>query len=110
MQCSVTPQMFWIFRRQTLGGKSAVTGAPLPEKLEDCNPDVQADHYAQACYAMANYVISTCRLDNWPGPSILAIVPKPNGVTENRALEIRHAAFAQMLVDYGIARDGNEET
>lgn len=103
MQCSVTPQMFWTFRRQTLGGKSAVTGAPLPEKLEDCNPDVQADHYAQACYAMASYFVAAKHLDDMPSGTMLYAVPVPRGVDGDRAAKIRSDAIGQMLRDHGMA-------
>lgn len=104
MQCSVTPQMFWTFRRQTLGGKSAVTGVPLPEKLEDCNPEVQADHYAQACYAFASYELARQSLFSISlGPeSALTIVAVPSGVSAERAAEIRKSVIGQMYVDHGV--------
>jgi hypothetical protein len=92
MQCKVTPEMFWQFRRAQLGGKSAVTGDPLPAKLEDCNPGVQADHYAQACYAMANYVLAC----DYRAPSLetcLLIVPLPSGVDAARGTQIRSDAI-----------------
>ncbi len=103
MQCRVTPEMFWNFRRSQLGGKSAVPPhSPLPKELEDCNPDVQADHYSQACYALASYEVAL-RFTELPGPEILVGVPRPRGVSEERAKEIRYAAYAQMLTDHGIA-------
>jgi hypothetical protein len=104
MQCSVTPQMFWSFRRQTLGGKSAVTGAALPLNLEDCNPEVQADHYAQACYAFASYELanqSLASISSLLDP--LAIVPTPSGVPMGRAEDIRASVIRRMLVDHGLA-------
>lgn len=100
-QCRVTPEMFWQFRRQQLGGKSAVTGDELPNTLAKCNAAVQVDHYAQACYAMASYAIATSRhagvvVDD------LDPVPVPPGVSEREAIEIRRRAIEQTLIDHGV--------
>lgn len=102
MQCKVTPEMFWQFRRNQLGGKSAITGQELPKTLAECNPAVQADHYAQACYAMASYVIATNPQAHVVA-SELESVPVPAGVSERNAVEIQRRAIEQTLMDHGVA-------
>lgn len=103
MQCKVTPEMFWQFRRAQLGGKSAVTGQELPKTLAECNPAVQADHYAQACYAMASYAVAT-NVHAGVVVDELDPVPVPPGVSERDAVEIRRRAIEQTLVDHGVGR------
>lgn len=100
MQCKVTPEMFWQFRRAQLGGKSAVTGQELPKTLEECNAAVQADHYAQACYAMASYELA--RDVEHLVCSCLADVPVPLGVSERDATEIQRRSIEQTLIDHGV--------
>lgn len=102
-QCRLTPDMIWSKRRKDLGGKSAVTGAPLPNRLDDCNASVQADHYSQACYAMCAYEIPQAWIS---GPvalreETLRVVPIPRDVTLDKALEIRNEAIRQHLADQG---------
>lgn len=100
-QCKITPEMFWQFRRKQLGGKSAVTGAELPTTLAECPPAVQADHYAQACYAMAHYVLANDV--RTLTTLLLSDVPIPSGVTEDAAIKIRRESIEQTLVDHGAA-------
>lgn len=102
MQCKVTPEMFWQFRRNQLGGKSAVTGQELPKTLAECNAAVQADHYAQACYAMASYVLA-CDYDAPKLADSLLIVELPKGVSAEDGDRIRRNAILAMLVDHGVA-------
>lgn len=100
-QCRVTPEMFWQFRRSQLGGKSAITGQELPKTLEECNAAVQADHYAQACYAMAHYAVAT-NVHAGVVVDDLDPVPVPVGVDERTAVEVRRRAIEQTLIDHGI--------
>ncbi len=103
-QCKIHPEMFWEFRRKQLKGKSAVTGQELPKTLAECNPQVQADHYAQACYAYANYEIATRPITSWfIAADSLSYVPVPPGVDKDTAAKIRSDALAQMLLDHGVA-------
>jgi hypothetical protein len=44
----ITAEFLWRQHRAALGGKSAVTGAALPETLHDCNAGVQGSHYGMA--------------------------------------------------------------
>lgn len=44
----VTAEFLWRQHRAALGGHSAITGAPLPETLEQCAPGVQAAHWGMA--------------------------------------------------------------
>lgn len=101
MQCKVTPDMFWQFRRSQLGGKSAVTGQELPKTLAECNPAVQADHYAQACYAMASYLLA-CDYDAPKLSDCLLIVELPKGVSAEDGSRIRREAIGQMRLDHGV--------
>ena len=104
MQCKVTPEMFWQFRRAQLGGKSAVTGQELPKTLAECNPAVQADHYAQACYAMAHYELARSAIESLSTLNrSLALVPLPPNVAVEDARRIINDATRQMLVDHGVA-------
>lgn len=99
-QCKMTPGMIWQFRRNVLGGKSAVTGAPLPERLEDCPAGVQEDHYAQACYVHGSTQLTTSELLE-QGTNLLLAVPCPAAVPAGRSVEIRTAAVNQVLADHG---------
>lgn len=38
--------LFWFIHRMVLDGKSSVSGAPLPEKIEQCPKGAQEAHYA----------------------------------------------------------------
>lgn len=44
----VTPEDLWRAHRAALGGKSAVTGAPLPAQLDECPPGVQGSHWGMS--------------------------------------------------------------
>jgi hypothetical protein len=101
-RCKITPEMFWQFRRAQLDGKSAITGEPLPEKLEGCPPAVQADHYAQACYALANYCVASDP-NTQCSPEELRDVPIPSGVSSLAGYQIRSTTIMQMLKDHGAA-------
>lgn len=104
MQCKVTPEMFWQFRRAQLGGKSAVTGQELPKTLAECNAAVQADHYSQACYAFASYELSRASVATWLyEKDTLMIVEVPRDVTSEIASDIRHRVIQQLLTDHGLA-------
>lgn len=71
----ITADFIWRAHRAGLGGKSAVTGAPLPEKLTDCNPGVQAAHYGIA--------LAAARFFGGEDP------PVPEGVSEAEARRVR---------------------
>ena len=105
MQCKVHPEMFWWFRRKQLGGKSAVTGQELPKTLAECNAGVQADHYAQACYAFASYAIASQPIERWhmAQDALSGAVPVPPGVTAEVAAKVRYDVLAQLLIDHGLA-------
>lgn len=91
-----------MFRRNILGGKSAVTGAPLPERLEDCAQGVQEDHYAQACYVHASTRLTTSELLE-QGTNLLLAVPCPSAIPIGRSQELRRMAVKQVLLDHGVA-------
>lgn len=44
----LTPETLWKIHSAALGGKSAITGAALPDVLSACPPAVQGSHYAMA--------------------------------------------------------------
>lgn len=46
----VTPANLWLAHRAAAGGRSTITGAPLPETIEDCAEGPQSTHYAMACF------------------------------------------------------------
>lgn len=48
MPDTITAEFLWRQHRAALGGKSAVTGAALPETLADCNAGVQGSHWGMA--------------------------------------------------------------
>ncbi len=47
----ITPELLWTVHRAVLGGKSSVTGKPIPERLDQCPPGAQGAHYAMAVAA-----------------------------------------------------------
>jgi len=100
-ECKLTPDMLWEFRREILGGKSAVTGSELPKALDECNQGVQEDHYAQACYVHATTQLTTEQLLN-EGTNLLLAVPCPKVIPVGRCLELRQAAKVRVLLDHGV--------
>lgn len=106
LECKMTPEMIWAFRRKVLGGKSAVNGNPLPERLDECPVGVQEDHYAQACYFFASYCVSSgvVKLDLLmrEGTDLLRQhVPVPLLVGAPRVDHLRLDAVRQVLADHG---------
>lgn len=72
----ITPAALWLAHRAAAGGKSTITGAPLPATLEDCAVGPQETHYAMACF------VATAHGDE-------RAVPIPSKVTTERAAELR---------------------
>lgn len=85
----ITPASLWLAHRTAAGGKSTVTGAPLPETIEDCFPGPQETHYAMACYIAA--------VHEDPG-----VVPIPSKVTTDRAAELKVAAECSARITKGM--------
>lgn len=77
---AVTADQLWTAHRAALGGKSAVTGAALPEALAMCNPGVQGAHWGLAI-AVAHAFGS-------------APPPAPPDVTPEEQERIRRAVLA----------------
>ncbi len=73
----ITAEFLWGQHRAALGGRSAVTGAALPETLHECNAGVQGSHYGMA--AAVNRLLG---LDDPPLPPL---------VTHKRAEEIERS-------------------
>jgi hypothetical protein len=71
----ITAELLWQVHREVLGGRSSITGAPLPETLADCAPGPQGAHYALALATAIAHGAS------YPQP--------PPGVTEEEAERIR---------------------
>ena len=71
----ITPHALWLIHREALGGKSAVTGADLPQTLDDCSEGVQASHYEMTVAVVTAY-------------GDRRTVPVPSKVSPERALEI----------------------
>lgn len=46
----ITPANLWLMHRAAAGGRSTVTGAPLPETIDDCPVGPQETHYAMAVF------------------------------------------------------------
>ena len=44
----ITAEFLWRQHRAALGGRSAITGAELPQTLAECAPGVQASHWGMA--------------------------------------------------------------
>jgi hypothetical protein len=51
IKAPLTADFLWHIHRAALGGKSSVTGAPLPETLADVPPGARLAHYAMALAA-----------------------------------------------------------
>ena len=47
-QNRITAEFLWRQHHAALGGRSAISGAPLPETLAECAPGVQASHWGMA--------------------------------------------------------------
>ena len=71
----ITAEFLWRQHRAALGGKSSVSGAPLPETLDQCPPGAQAAHWGMAAAAS--------RLLGHPEP------PIPAAVTPEEAQRVR---------------------
>lgn len=76
-EAPITAEFLWINHRAALGGKSAISGAPLPEYLHDCNAGVQGSHWGMAA--------AVSRALGYPEP------PLPAKVTLEDAARIRHS-------------------
>ncbi len=48
MQNIVTAEFLWRQHRAALGGRSSVSGTPLPGTLAECPPGAQAAHWGMA--------------------------------------------------------------
>jgi len=46
----LSAESLWIAHRNALGGRSAISGAALPETLDECSPGVKGAHWGIACY------------------------------------------------------------
>lgn len=44
----ITAEFLWRYHRDALGGRSAISGAALPEILDDCTAGVQGSHWGMA--------------------------------------------------------------
>lgn len=71
----VTAEFLWEQHRAVLGGRSSISGAPIPEKLADCPPGPQGAHWG-----MAVAIADLLGLDE---------PPLPPGVTTEEAERIR---------------------
>lgn len=78
----ISPNALWLIHRTAAGGKSTISGAPLPETLEDCAAGPQETHYAMVCAIAAAY-------------GEVDAVPIPSKVTPERAQELREQAQRQ---------------
>lgn len=76
---TITPSALWLAHRAAAGGKSTMTGAPLPATLDDCAPGPQETHYAMAVY------VATAHGER-------GVVPVPPKVSPERAEVLRVAA------------------
>jgi len=84
MAMQITAEILWTIHRAVLGGKSSITGAAIPERLEDCAPGPQAAHYGLA--------LAVAWMRSEPLPAI------PSGVTPERAAEVQRVAW-QAIID-----------
>ena len=75
----ITPSNLWLAHRAACGGKSTISGAALPETIEDCAVGPQETHYAMACF------IAEAHRDTGD-------VPIPSKVTPERAATLREEA------------------
>ena len=79
-QSVITPDGLWLVHRAAAGGRSTITGAPLPLTLEACAVGPQETHYAMAVLVAAAHGDER-------------VVPIPSKVTPERAAELRAVAW-----------------
>lgn len=89
---TITPANLWLVHRAAAGGKSTITGAPLPQTIDDCAEGPQATHYAMAV------AIAVARGEDAED------VPVPSKVTPDRAAELRANAARMGRSVAGLAR------
>lgn len=77
MAKTITGEFLWRQHRAILGGKSAITGAALPETLGECVPAVRASHWGMA--------LAVCLELGLEEP------PVPDGVTAEDATRVRQS-------------------
>lgn len=75
----ITPANLWLAHRAACGGKSTISGAALPETIDDCAVGPQETHYAMACF------IAEAHGDS-------GLMPIPSKVTMARAEILREEA------------------
>lgn len=75
----ITPSNLWLAHRAACGGKSTISGAALPETIEDCAVGPQETHYAMACFIAESH-----------GDG--GLMPIPSKVTPERAATLREEA------------------
>ena len=73
-EAKITAEFLWANHHSILGGKSAVTGAPLPYLLHECPAGVQKAHWGLA--------VAVARVMGTDDP------PRPPLVTEEMALGV----------------------
>ena len=78
----ITPNALWLAHRTATGGRSTISGAPLPETLDDCPVGPQETHYAMSCFAASLY-------------GDVAVVPIPPKISHERAMSLREEAAKQ---------------
>lgn len=71
----ITAEFLWRNHRLVLGGKSSITGAPIPETMAECSPGPQGAHWGMA--------LAVARAQGAPEP------PVPPGVSAGEAARIR---------------------
>lgn len=84
----ITAEFLWINHRAALGGKSAVSGAPLPEYLSECNAGVQGSHWGMAC--------AVARALRMSGVDV-ADPPRPEKVTDEEAERIQRSLDVKLV-------------
>lgn len=79
MTRTITAETLWLVHHASLGGRSSVSGAPLPATLSACPDGAQAAHWG-----MALYVAHRMGLEE---------PPVPPGVSREKADEVRQAVM-----------------
>jgi hypothetical protein len=77
---SITAEQLWDAHRAFAGGRSTITGQPLPATLAACAEGPQGTHYGLACYVQ---LVRGGHAED---------VPVPPALSTERALELRRAA------------------